>query len=268
MESPSAETRRVLIVDDEPDSVRLLLAYLAEEGLDLMVALNGRDGLAKAIAGLPCLVLLDVSMPGVSGIELCQQLRADSRTSRIPVIFLSAQTSTAEKLQGFAAGGVDFITKPFSADEVLARIRVHLSVHRRLQRLESMVTDSALERLPNGGLHRDEVIFRSTCDLLKSRLAWPPSIAELARAAATQERKLNEVFRRRLGMTVFEYLQELRLDGARRALEASPLQIQQIAESVGYQNAGDFTRAFKRRYGLSPRQYRSARSPEGGAALD
>ena len=129
----SASNTRLLIIDDQPNSVGLLLAYLGDKGVDILVALDGRDGLKKAIAGQPDLILLDVTMPVLDGFKVCEQLKADSRTATIPVIFLSAADSTEDKLQGFALGAVDYIGKPFSEQEVLARVFVHLGNRQRQQ---------------------------------------------------------------------------------------------------------------------------------------
>jgi DNA-binding response OmpR family regulator len=221
-----------------------------------MVALDALDALAKADAGLPDLILLDVSMPGIDGIETCRRLKAAWRTASIPVIFLSAKSSTEDKLDGFAAGGVDYIGKPFSETEVVARVQAHLEVQRRLQRLEAMATTRALERLPKSGRSDAADCFVRACEILEQRLVDPPGLQELARQVGTNERKLNALFKQRVGLTVFDYLLELRLGHARRLLEASTQQVQQIADNVGYLHAGDFTRAFTRRFGVSPRQYR------------
>ncbi len=113
---------RLLIIDDQPASVGLLLAYLEDSDIDLLVALNGEDGLRIASEGQPDLILLDVQMPLMDGFSVCRRLKADRHTRHIPVIFLSAAIGIEDKLQGFAAGGADYITKPFSAQEVLARV--------------------------------------------------------------------------------------------------------------------------------------------------
>lgn len=250
---------RLLVIDDEPASVGLLLHCLADRGLDLMVALDGADGLAKAEAGQPALVLLDVTMDGLDGYEVCRRLKAGPRTADIPVVFLSARTDTPDKLLGFEAGGVDYITKPFETEEVLARVAVQLQAVRRLQQLEAMATERALARLPGGGVDREEQMFHQACALLDRRLADPPGLVELAHMVGTNERKLGELFKCRVGLTVFDYLLEMRLGAARRMLEGSNDQVQRIADAVGYRNPGDFIRAFRRRFGVSPRQYRKLR---------
>ncbi|MDO9227762.1 MAG: response regulator [Pseudomonadota bacterium] len=92
-------TPRLLIIDDQPTSVGLLLAYLGNSDLDILVALDGHDGLAKARGGLPDLILLDVNMPGLDGFSVCEQLKSDPRTMDVPVIFLSASNDIDDKFR-------------------------------------------------------------------------------------------------------------------------------------------------------------------------
>lgn len=262
----SESATRLLIIDDEPDSVALLLSYLEEQAFDILVALDGKDGLSKALLGQPDLILLDVSMPGLDGFAVGKRLKEDFRTRPIPIIFLSGRAGLDDKLEGFASGGIDYIAKPFSEAEVLARIRVHIQARQRMESLEAAAGQRILE---NAGVHPDpeEALFGKAANVLEKRLTEPPGLVELAHELGTNERKLTLAFRRKVGMSVFEYLAELRLETARRLLEGSPLQVQLIADRVGYQNAGDFTRAFRRRYGVSPREYRRALgTPDGEIA--
>jgi DNA-binding response OmpR family regulator len=259
----SGNTPSLLIIDDQPDSVALLVAYLADRTVEILVALDGADGLAKALAGRPDLILLDVIMPGMNGLEVCERLKADGRTASIPVVFLSASTAIEDKLKGFSLGAVDYITKPFSEEEAVARVFLHLHSKQRLDRLETMVAQSALERVGDEAFPDDQ-LFNQALVVLEQRIGEPPGLVELARELGTNERKLTDIFRQRVGMTVFDYFSELRLETARHLLEGSGMRIQTIASHIGYRNAGDFTRAYRRRYGLSPREYRQTRQGVAG----
>lgn len=245
---------QLLICDDEPDSVALLISYLAEQDMDIRVALDGVDAINKAASGQPDLILLDVSMPGLDGYATCERLKTNPETAAIPVIFLSGRDGVEDRLRGFAAGCADYVTKPFSAREVLARIGVHLHAKQQVDELRRLVTIRG-EWLRQSSRPRD-LLFYQAMSLLEENLARPPSLAALARQVGTNERKLTELFRRSVGMTVFDFLSARRLEVARQLLEASNLQIRQIAERIGYQNPGDLTRAFRRHYGVTPRDYR------------
>ena len=131
----------VLIVDDNPNNLEVLMGLLEHAGYKVRPALSGEIALRAVVAGLPDLILLDVRMPGLDGYETCRRLKADKRSQDIPVIFISALQDTEDKLAGFGAGGVDYVAKPFQAEEVLARVRAHIQLHRIKQQLESMVEE-------------------------------------------------------------------------------------------------------------------------------
>jgi len=129
----SSVTGTVLVVDDEPANSRLLAEYLAEAGLTVLTASSGLKAIELAQQQLPDLILLDVVMPGIDGFETCRRLKAEEATMDIPIIFATSLARTAEKVKGFRIGAVDYITKPFQLDEVLARVSAHLTI-RALQR--------------------------------------------------------------------------------------------------------------------------------------
>ncbi len=118
----------ILIVDDTPDNLRFLSSLLLNEGYNVRKATNGQMALTAVKTVPPDLILLDVNMPGMSGYEVCEHLKKDSQTSSVPVIFLSALDDVMDKVKAFQVGGVDYITKPFKIEEVLARIQNQLTI--------------------------------------------------------------------------------------------------------------------------------------------
>jgi signal transduction histidine kinase len=131
---PSPES--ILIVDDNPANLRLLSEMLKEQGYRVRVANGGLRAINAVQANRPDLILLDILMPDMDGYEVCTRLMADERSSKIPIIFLSALDSVEDKVKAFTTGGVDYITKPFQSAEVLARVETHLKLHRLQQKLE------------------------------------------------------------------------------------------------------------------------------------
>jgi two-component system, sensor histidine kinase and response regulator len=125
-------TGDILIVDDTLDNLRLLSAMLAEQGYDVRSVTNGSTALMGIRAQAPDVILLDINMPGMNGYEVCRQLKADPSTREIPVIFISALNEVFDKVKAFSVGGVDYIAKPFQAEEVMVRIENQLKL-RRLQ---------------------------------------------------------------------------------------------------------------------------------------
>lgn len=128
--SGAAVRPSILVVDDTPENLRLLNTILSENGYDVRPVTNGRQALQVAARSTPDLVLLDITMPEMDGYEICRELKANERLRDVPVIFITALTDTADKLKAFSAGGVDYVSKPFQIDEVLARVRVHVELRR------------------------------------------------------------------------------------------------------------------------------------------
>lgn len=127
------EGARLLLVDDVPTNLSVLGEVLSSAGAKIFVAQSGPAALARLASVRPDLILLDVTMPGMDGFEVCRRLKADAQWHDIPVLFVSALSDMIDKVAGFTAGGVDYILKPFHAEEVLARVTAHLSI-RALQR--------------------------------------------------------------------------------------------------------------------------------------
>lgn len=131
----------VLVVDDNPDNLRLLSEILKAHHYKIRLAPNGQRALATVQKEAPDLILLDIMMPVMDGFEVCRQLKADNETAGIPVIFISALDETIDKLKAFSLGGVDYVTKPFRSEEVLARVRTHLTLRFLQLQLEKKNTE-------------------------------------------------------------------------------------------------------------------------------
>lgn len=123
-------TSTIMVVDDKPANLKLLGGILKDKGYTLRIFTRGDLALKSAVSDPPDLILLDVTMPGMNGYEVCQELKAQSPTHDIPVVFISALTETDDKIKAFKAGGVDYITKPFQVEEVHARVEIHLTLKR------------------------------------------------------------------------------------------------------------------------------------------
>lgn len=136
---------KILVIDDQPINVQLLKRKLEREGLQVEAAYNGREALEKIKATKPDLVLLDMMMPDMDGIEVCQRLQADEETRAIPVIFITARTTKESKLEGLGVGAVDYITKPIDLDETLARVQTQLrfvSINREMVDLQRRLEEA------------------------------------------------------------------------------------------------------------------------------
>lgn len=116
----------ILIVDDTPENLEVLSDALSSSGFEIAVATDGESAIEQVAYELPDLILLDILLPGIDGFETCRQLKANTSTHDIPVIFMTALTDTEDKVKGLSLGAVDYVTKPFQQEEVLARVKLHL----------------------------------------------------------------------------------------------------------------------------------------------
>lgn len=166
--TPANSEKTILIVDDTPENLHLLSTTLIEQGYKVRGVVNGAMALRVARSAIPDLVLLDILMPDMSGYEVCQALKQDPKTRDIPIIFLTALDEVLDKVKGFTVGGVDYITKPFQAAEVLVRIETHLALQTAKAKiiqlnaeLEQRVKDRTEElNCRNAELQESEARFR------------------------------------------------------------------------------------------------------------
>jgi signal transduction histidine kinase len=144
----------ILVVDDTPANLQVLVGMLKEHGHRVRPVLEGRLALRAAKAEVPDLVLLDINMPDMNGFEVCEQFKADPKLADTPVIFISGNNETADKVRAFSVGGVDYVTKPFQMAEVEARVATHLELRRKRRELqESLVALRRLETLRDSLVH-------------------------------------------------------------------------------------------------------------------
>ncbi len=132
---------KILLIDDNIANLKVAVEHLEAYSFMILTALDGASGLQRAELTQPHLILLDVQMPGIDGIETCRRLKANPQTAAIPVILMTVLSETADKVRGLEAGAVDYITKPFEAVELLARVRTHIALHALQLDLEAQVTE-------------------------------------------------------------------------------------------------------------------------------
>lgn len=166
----------ILIVDDTPNNLRVLSSILQEQGYEIRKAVNGKMAIRSVQADPPDLVLLDIKMPDMDGYEVCSQLKAMEATRDIPVIFLSALDDVFNKVLAFQVGGVDYITKPFQVEEVLVRVKTHLTLRRLTKDLELRVEERTVE------------LTHTLNELQQTQVQLEDSLRELIRARDVAEK--------------------------------------------------------------------------------
>jgi len=193
----------VLVVDDTIENLRILANMLGEQGYDVRPVTNGRQALLAVEHDPPDLILLDINMPEMDGYDVCRRLKASAHSKDVPVIFLTALTETADKMKAFEAGGVDYITKPFHFEEVLARVKAHVALQRaRVELQDSYTRLRELETLRDDLVHMIVHDMRSPLTALEVSLellsgdqdaARSPADADLLRMAIETARDLNRM---------------------------------------------------------------------------
>ena len=136
------ETRdAILVVDDQPANLKVLLSFLQAHNFQIYIADNGLRALKILSKVCPDLILLDVMMPDIDGFETCRRIKMNQHLEQVPVVFITSLDSVEDKMAGFAAGGVDYITKPFQQAEVLARVKTHIMLRKREQELQQALAE-------------------------------------------------------------------------------------------------------------------------------
>lgn len=219
----------ILIVDDTPANVAIVVETLETHGYRVLVAQDGLEGLSRASFVKPDLILLDVMMPEMNGYEVCRHLKADPVTSDIPVIFMTSLAETEDKLLGFRAGGVDYVTKPLNIDEVAVRVDTHLNLRAMRKQLEDQNNQlqhyrDGLEKLVaerTAALSVSEQQFRTLAENLPDVVARydknlkrifvnPAYLRENETTAAAVLGRTPSEFWRPVNLTAQEYVQRLR----------------------------------------------------------
>ncbi|MDP9081191.1 MAG: ATP-binding protein [Bacteroidota bacterium] len=245
----------ILIVEDSED-FRFYLKDNLKEHFQILEASNGRDGWQKALSGHPNLIVSDISMPEMNGIELCRKIKADIRTSHIPLILLTALTGSESQLKGFETGANDYLTKPFNFEILLSRIRNLLSLQNTLKKTYQKQLDVNSAVFSTNVA--DEKFMKDIVKFIDKRMADPNySVEELssdmAMSRVTLYRKVLQMTER----TPLEFIKLMRLKQSAQLLEKSQLNIAEIAYKVGFNNPKYFAKSFKLEFDKLPSDYRN-----------
>lgn len=243
-------SKSVLICDDSLEELRVLVSMLKSASYRLIISNNGRDACSRASALQPDLILMDVQMPTMDGFAACRVLKAHDDTRHIPLIFLTAANELEDRLEGLRIGAVDYIVKPTDVEEILLRIGIHLRTASVPERAPPQ--EEALACAPP----LDAAIVEAACRLLEKDLRTPPPLNVLAEQVGTHRHRLSAAFKASFGATVYAWLRERRMAQACEWLDRSPMSVQGIADELGFSSCGNFSTAFKERFGVNPSDYR------------
>ncbi|MBN1339566.1 MAG: response regulator [Bacteroidales bacterium] len=255
---------QVLIVEDNADLrnyIRGMLdsAYLVDE------AQNGEQGLEKAIETVPDLIISDIMMPKMNGVELCNRIKSDERTCHIPLILLTARASLESKIQGLDTGAEDFITKPFEQEELIVRVRNLITQRNRLREFYIKELTPKKWTLDSAEIKESEIteavsvnkrFLEKAKNLTFKQMSDPDfGVEELAGEIGLSRAQLHRKLKALVGQNPSEFIRTLRLHRAAELLMKGKGNVSEIAWDVGFNNPTYFSSCFSKQFGMSPKEF-------------
>lgn len=243
----------LLLIEDN-DDFRYYLKDNLRNHYKIQEAVNGKEGWQKALSGHPQLILTDISMPEMDGIELVNKLKSDKRTCHIPVILLTAMTGQEEQLRGLETGANDYITKPFNLDVLNAKIRNLLHLKNNMKSTYSKQIHVAMPELEVQS--PDEKLLTEIVSYLENNLTNPQlSVEHLSKQIGMSRGTLYARLLAITGETPVEYIRSFRLNKAVSLMEKRNMSISETAYEVGFTTPNYFTRSFKEKFNMLPSEY-------------
>jgi signal transduction histidine kinase/ligand-binding sensor domain-containing protein/DNA-binding response OmpR family regulator len=251
--TPVLDHLTVLLVEDN-DDFRTYLKDNLRSFYKIIEAVDGKDGWQKALSRHPDVIVSDISMPNMDGIELSRKVRADKRVSHIPIILLTALTEDAYQLKGLETGASDYLTKPFSFQILNLKIRNLVQLNQRLRETYSRRLN--VETPVDAVQSDDEKWMLKVSQYIESNLdSADLSVEELSKQVYMSHASLYRKIIELTGETPVEFIRSVRLNKAAELLERSDMKISEIGYAVGFTTPNYFTRAFKAKFNVSPSEY-------------
>lgn len=251
-ETNAIQFSSILLVEDDEDFRFYLKDNLQQ--YKVYEAANGKEGWQKALALHPQLIVSDVSMPYMDGIELCKKLKGDKRTAHIPIILLTALTAEGDQLKGLETGANDYITKPFNFEVLNAKVKNLLVLNHTLK---STYTKQIKVLAPEIRIESgNEKLMENIMHYLEENLTNSQlSVEELSRYVGMSRSSLYSKLLELTGQTPVEFIRSVKLEKAAVLLEKSDMTIAQVAYSVGFSTPNYFAKSFKAKFGMLPSEY-------------
>jgi DNA-binding response OmpR family regulator len=247
---------RILIVEDNPE-IRYYLKQSLHLNYEIIEASNGKTGYKQALHHIPDLVITDVMMPEMDGIELCKALKNELLTMHIPIIILSAKSTIEDTLQGLETGADDYVPKPFNEQILLAKVKTLIANRQILidkYRKQQINPEEAVEPV---GLSFDDPLVTRIVDFIKENLSDERLNNEkIEEHFKTNKMQLYRKLKAITGWSVNTLIREIKIREATRLLRDSELNISEIAYNLGFSDPLYFSKYFKKEVGVAPQQYR------------
>ena len=248
----------VLIVEDNED-FRFYLKDNLRAHYKIIEAADGKEGWRKVLSGHPQLVVSDISMPQMDGIELCRKIRNDERTKQTPVILLTAMAGESGVLQGLQTGAADYITKPFNFEVLLSKIRNIVEYNETVKKTYQRQVQAG--PAPVEVICADDVFLREVLGYIEAEMGNPElSVGELCQKFHASRTTFYKRLLLLTGKTPVELIRQIRLKRAAELLEKSQLTVAEVAYTVGFNNPKYFTQYFKEEFGCIPTAWRKEKA--------
>ncbi len=248
-----SEKPRLLIVEDNQE-VQNYIKQVFEGEYQLITASDGEEGLMKAKEATPDLILSDVMMPKMDGISFCSKIKTNVETSHIPVILLTARTAFIHKLEGLETGADDYITKPFSPEELRLRVRNMLQARARMR--EKFARVLKLEPKEVTLTSTDEIFLEKAIQLVENNMDNVDfSVEDFAFEMAVSRALLFTKIKAVTDLTPNNFIKNLRMKRAAQILKQQKLGVAEVAYQVGFKDSRYFSKTFRKQFGMSPSEY-------------
>lgn len=249
----------VLIIDDNED-LRFYLMENLKQNFTIIEASNGRDGWHMVLSQMPHLVVSDIMMPLMNGVDLCKRIKSDARTSHIPVILLTARISNEQKIEGLEAGAEDYITKPFNYEILELKIKQLIKLRSSFQ--SAFIKKFEIKPGEIGITSLDEKFLKKALKAVEKNIGNSEfSVEKMGRELGVSRGHLYNKLMALTGKTPIEFIRVMRLKRAAQLLAKSQQSVSEIAFQVGFNDPKYFTRYFKDEFGVVPSEF--AKNPKG-----
>ncbi len=248
----------LLLVEDNPE-MRIFIRDILSPQFNVLEATNGQDGLEKALAYIPDLIVSDVMMPIMDGLQLCETLKKDERSSHIPIILLTAKADVESRIAGLKRGADDYLAKPFSREELLVRAGNLMNLRRQLQAYFATPTSQPPppETPPDENLQIEDAFLQKIRNLVIARIQESDlDIDQLARLAGMSRSQLFRKIKALTGLSPSLFIRSCRLSEARKLLRETDMNVSEVAYTVGFSTPAFFSDTFFEAFGVRPSQFR------------
>lgn len=243
----------ILVVEDN-DDLRAFLTTRLQTEFDVVAEATGEQGWERALEIIPDLIISDIMLPGLDGLQLTQRVKADLRTSHIPVILLTAKGQMEQRIEGTRVGADAYMTKPFNTAYLLETLRTTLANRQKWQR---RYASDFLSQSDTGGNRQDKKFLNQLTALIEQNLAEPDfGVEKLSREMGLSRVQLYRKVQALLDMNVMDYLTEIRLKRAKHLLRETNNPMSEIADATGFSSPAYFTTFFKQHTSKTPSEYR------------